>query len=139
MNDIFCCEFVWHFQEEHDGNMKSRDRVCRNNSNHLISSYVNVDKEPIFYKTSRMTWVANELVLEGKYHFFLECMRVPPDWHLWVYFLGDETDAENFQVTITLFREDEYGKSSQEVSSFSAQRSYTGPVRCLQLFIGILL
>ena len=78
-------------QEEHDGNTKSRDRVCRNNSSHLVSSYVNVDKEPIFYKTAKMTWVANELMLEGKFHFFLECMRIPPDWHLWLYFLGKVT------------------------------------------------
>ena len=113
------------FQEEHDGSMKGRDRVCRNNSNHLVSSYVNVDKEPIFYKTSRMTWVANELILEGKYHFFLECMRIPPEWHIWVYFLGDESEAEAFQVTVTLFREDEYGRMN---AGFSAQRSYTGPV-----------
>lgn len=43
----------------------------------------------MFYKTTRMTWVANELVLEG-FHFFLECMRVPPNWHLWVYVIGKE-------------------------------------------------
>ena len=90
--------YSYYFQEDHDGNAKGRDRVCRNISNHLISSYVNVDKEPIFYKTSKMTWVANELILEGKFHFFLECMRLPPDWHLWLYFLGDENDADNFQV-----------------------------------------
>ena len=53
-----------------------------------------------------MTWVANELILESKYHFFLECMRVPPDWHLWVYFLGDDVEADKYQVTITLFREE---------------------------------
>ena len=43
----------------------------------------------MFYKTTRMTWVANELVLDG-FHFFLECMRVPPNWHLWVYVIGKE-------------------------------------------------
>ena len=96
---------IW-FQDEHDGSQKGRDRVCRNNTNHLVSSYVNVDKEPIFYKNSAMTWVANELILESKYHFFLECMRVPPDWHLWVYFLGDDVEADKYQVTITLFREE---------------------------------
>ena len=53
-----------------------------------------------------MTWVANELILESKHHFFLECMRVPPDWHLWVYFLGDDVEADKYQVTITLFREE---------------------------------
>ena len=80
--------FCFCLQEEHDGLTKGRDRVCRNNSGHLISSYINVDKEPVFYKSSKMTWVANELMLENKFHFFLECMRIPPDWHLWVYFLG---------------------------------------------------
>lgn len=116
-----------HITEEHDGSQKGKDRVCRNNTNHLVSSYVNVDKEPIFYKNSTMTWVANELILEAKFHFFLECMRVPPDWHLWVYFLGDDHEAEKFQVTITLFREEEYGRMGDS-SAFSAQRSYTGPV-----------
>ena len=88
-------------------------------------------KEPIFYKNSTMTWVANELILEAKFHFFLECMRVPPDWHLWVYFLGDDHEAEKFQVTITLFREEEYGRMGDS-SAFSAQRSYTGPVSNLK-------
>ena len=74
-----------------------------------------------------MTWVANELILESKFNFFLECMRVPPDWHLWVYFLGDEHEAEKFQVTISLFREEEYGRMGDS-SAFTAQRSYTGPV-----------
>lgn len=34
------------------------------------------------------------------------------------------------QATITLFREDEYGRihDSEPASTFSAQRSYTGPV-----------
>ena len=81
-----------------------------------------------------MTWVANELILEGKYHFFLECMRIPPEWYIWVYYLGDEAEAEAFQVTVTLFREDEYGRMN---AGFSAQRSYTGPVSC-QLFIYIV-
>ncbi len=36
---------------------------------------------------NRMTWVANELVLDGRHHFFLECMRIPPDWHIWLYYL----------------------------------------------------
>lgn len=116
-----------HIQDEHDGSRKGRDRVCCNDSHHLISSYVNIDKEPVFYKTSRMTWVANELVLEGSHHFFLECMRLPPDWHLWLYYLGGEKDAEKFQATITLFREEEYGRLA-DTSSFTAQRSYTGPV-----------
>ena len=45
-------------------------------------------------------------------------------------FLGDERDAEKFQVTITLFREEEYGRTSTngDQGAFSAQRSYTGPV-----------
>ena len=46
---------------------------------------------------TRMTWVANELLLDKKY-FYLECMRVPPDWHLWVYILGTEKEASEFQV-----------------------------------------
>ena len=54
-------------------------------------------KEPVFYKTTRMTWVANELVSEG-FHFFLECMRVPPNWHIWVYVVGSEREAEMYQV-----------------------------------------
>ena len=44
-----------------------------------------------------MTWVANELLLDKKY-FYLECMRIPPDWHLWVYILGTEKEADEFQV-----------------------------------------
>ena len=72
-----------------------------------------------------MTWVANELVYEGRY-FYLECMRVPPDWHLWVYFVGSEKDAELYGTTITLFREDEYGRVGE--AGYSAQRSYTGQV-----------
>ena len=77
-----------------------------------------------------MTWVANELILEGNLHFFLECMRIPPDWHLWLYFLGDESEADKFQFTITLFREEEYGKTNGagDHNTFTAQRSYTGPV-----------
>ena len=79
----------------------------------------------MFYKNSRMTWVANELVSEG-FHFFLECMRVPPNWHIWVYVVGSEREAEMYQTTITLFREDEYGRVGE--AGFSAQRSYTGQV-----------
>ena len=40
---------------------------------------------------------------------------------------GGESDADKFQVTITLFREEEYGKMEQK-KIFSAQRSYTGKV-----------
>ena len=47
------CVCVFYSQEDHDGTRKGRDRICRNNTNPLISSYVNIDKEPIFYKTSR--------------------------------------------------------------------------------------
>ena len=112
-----------HIREEHDGaGAKGRDRICRNDTDTLVSSYVNIDREPIFYKTTRMTWVANELVCDGR-HFFLECMRNPPDWHLWVYLIGSEAEAEKYQTTIQLFREDEYG-----INSLSAQRSYTGQV-----------
>ena len=97
----------------------------------FLFCFKNNIKEPIFYKNSTMTWVANELILEAKFHFFLECMRVPPDWHLWVYFLGDDHEAEKFQVTITLFREEEYGRMGDS-SAFSAQRSYTGPVSIVE-------
>eukprot|EP00095_Tigriopus_kingsejongensis_P008755 maker-scaffold92_size382268-snap-gene-2.26 protein:Tk08755 transcript:maker-scaffold92_size382268-snap-gene-2.26-mRNA-1 annotation:"e3 ubiquitin-protein ligase sinat2-like" len=114
-----------HVQEDHDGTKKGRDRICRNSSNHLVSSYVNIDKEPVFYKTTRMTWVANELLCDS-YHFFLECMRVPPDWHLWVYIVGGEREAEKYQTTIQLFREDEYGHVGD--GGYTAQRSYTGQV-----------
>ncbi|XP_059079789.1 uncharacterized protein LOC131877951 isoform X2 [Tigriopus californicus] len=114
-----------HVQDDHNGSKKGRDRICRNNSNQLVSSYVNIDKEPVFYKTTRMTWVANELICDS-FHFFLECMRVPPDWHLWVYIIGSEKDAEKYQATIQLFREDEYGQVAD--LGYSAQRSYTGQV-----------
>ena len=40
-------------QDEHDGGTKGRDRICRNSTNHLVSSYVNIDKEPVFYKATR--------------------------------------------------------------------------------------
>ena len=40
-------------QEEHDGTVKGRDRICRNGTNHLVSSYVNIDEEPIFYKNTK--------------------------------------------------------------------------------------
>ena len=53
----------------------------------------------------RMTWVANELLLDQKY-FYLECMRIPPDWHLWVYILGTEKEASEFQVRCNFLRED---------------------------------
>ena len=49
-----------------------------------------------------MTWVANELLLDKKY-FYLECMRIPPDWHLWVYILGTEKEADEFQVKTFVF------------------------------------
>jgi hypothetical protein len=45
-----------------------------------------------------MTWVANELVCEGR-HFYLECMRTPPDWHMWVYMLGTEAEAQRLKNT----------------------------------------
>ena len=72
-----------------------------------------------------MTWVANELVCEGR-HFYLECMRVPPEWHLWVYLAGSEKEAARYQTTVQLFREDEYGRVGE--LGYTAQRSYTGQV-----------
>jgi hypothetical protein len=47
---------------------------------------------------------------------------------------GGESDASKFQATITLFREEEYGKM-EEKKIFSAQRSYTGKVRLLKTII----
>ena len=43
-------------------------------------------------------------------------------------------DHFHLQVTITLFREDEYGQIGE--TGFSAQRSYTGPVsnKCAIVF-----
>ena len=60
---------------------------------------MNIDKEPVFYKLSKMTWVANELICDGR-HFFLECFRVPPDWHIWVYMVGSEREAERYHTNI---------------------------------------
>ena len=40
---------------------------------------------------------------------------------------GSEREAEMFQTTITLFREDEYGRVGE--AGYTAQRSYTGQVR----------
>ena len=41
--------------------------------------------------------------------------------------IGSEREAEMFQTTITLFREDEYGRVGE--AGYTAQRSYTGQVR----------
>lgn len=49
-------------------------------------------------------------------------------------FQGGDSDAEKFQVTITLFREEEYGKIDEK-KIFSAQRSYTGKVNQILSFI----
>ena len=43
-----------------------------------------------------------------------------------VYMVGSEREAEMYQTTITLFREDEYGRVGE--AGYSAQRSYTGQV-----------
>ena len=48
---------------EHDGSVRGRDIVVRTGTSRLVSSYVNVDREPIFYKETSTSWVANELVL----------------------------------------------------------------------------
>ena len=40
--------------------------------------------------------------------------------------IGSEREAEMFQTTITLFREDEYGRVGE--AGYTAQRSYTGQV-----------
>ena len=39
---------------------------------------------------------------------------------------GSEREAEMFQTTITLFREDEYGRVGE--AGYTAQSSYTGQV-----------
>jgi hypothetical protein len=38
---------------EHDGGTRGRDVVVRTGANSLTSSYVNLDREPLFYKTTR--------------------------------------------------------------------------------------
>ena len=55
-----------HISREHDGSVRGRDIVVRTGTSRLVSSYVNVDREPIFYKETSTSWVANELVL-GRY------------------------------------------------------------------------
>ena len=50
-----------HLDTVHDGSVRGKDVVVRTGSNILVSSYVNVDREPIFYKKTNTTWVANEL------------------------------------------------------------------------------
>ena len=52
-----------HIASEHDGTVRGKDVVVRTGSNRLVSSYVNVDREPIFYKDTKTSWVANELIL----------------------------------------------------------------------------
>ena len=52
-----------HIAAEHDGTVRGKDVVVRTGTNRLVSSYVNVDREPIFYKETKTSWVANELVL----------------------------------------------------------------------------
>ena len=42
-----------HIATEHDGSTRGRDVVVRTGGNQLISSYVNLDREPLFYKTTR--------------------------------------------------------------------------------------
>ncbi|CAB4067375.1 FURIN [Lepeophtheirus salmonis] len=118
---------LWkHINELHDGNTKGKDKICHNDTNHLVSSYVNIDNEPIFYKKNKMSWVTNEMQYDGK-RFFLECMRIPPNWHLWVYFIGSTVEASRYAATIALFREEEYKRLSSE-NGLTSQRSFTGPV-----------
>ena len=50
-----------HISAQHDGSVRGRDVVVRTGASSLVSSYVNVDREPIFYKTTSTSWVANEL------------------------------------------------------------------------------
>ena len=84
--------------------------MIRTGSNRLMSSYVNVDGEPIFYKTTNTSWVANELVW-GVETFYMECVREPPEWFLWVWHAGTASgQARDFIATIRLFRVGEDGE-----------------------------
>ena len=76
--------------------------VVRTGTNRLVSSYVNVDGEPIFYKNTGTSWVANELNF-GRDLFYMECIREPPDWFLWVWHAGPG-DTGQFVVNIRLYR-----------------------------------
>ena len=93
-----------HIGRIHDGNVRGKDVVVRTGNNQLVSSYVNVDREPVFYNSNRMSWVANELVW-GVERFYMECVREPPEWFLWVWHAGTGTGlAEEFVATIRLFK-----------------------------------
>jgi len=66
----------------------------------LTSSYVNLDREPLFYKNTKMSWVANELVCDGE-RFYMECVREPPEWFLWVW--GSEETVNDYKARIRIF------------------------------------
>ena len=70
-----------------------------------------------------MTWVANELLLDKKY-FYLECMRIPPDWHLWVYILGTEKEADEFQVKFS------YQYFAREIISMDMNTKFISLLSC---------
>jgi hypothetical protein len=53
-----------HIAREHDGGTRGRDVVVRTGANSLTSSYVNLDREPLFYKTTRWHLVG----LSGVYY-----------------------------------------------------------------------
>jgi len=113
---------VEHIGQVHDGNVRGKDVVVRTGSNQLVSSYVNVDREPVFYNSNKMSWVANELVW-GLERFYMECVREPPEWFLWVWHAGCGAGrAEEFVATIRLF------KVGEEREVGGAERSWTGAV-----------
>jgi len=89
-----------HIAREHDGATRGRDVVVRTGGNSLTSSYVNLDREPLFYKNTKMSWVANELVCDGE-RFYMECVREPPEWFLWVW--GSEETVSDYKARIRIF------------------------------------
>jgi len=94
--------------------------MIRTGSNRLMSSYVNVDGEPIFYKTTNTSWVANELNF-GRELFYMECIREPPEWFLWVWHVGIDA-SDQFVANIRLF------KVGHEKEMGGEERSWTGGV-----------
>ena len=127
---------VEHIGQVHDGNHRGKDVVVRTGSNQLVSSYVNVDREPVFYNSNKMSWVANELEW-GVERFYMECVREPPEWFLWVWHAGGGAGrAEEFVATIRLFKvgeEREVGGAERLDIFFllinnTSVRSWTGAV-----------
>ena len=68
-----------------------------------------------------MSWVANELVYDGQ-RFYMECVREPPEWFLWVWGSGEE-GGELFRATIRIFR-----ARQEEDPGATLERSWSGAV-----------